>query len=695
MRPSRGARTLACSVETHLDAALFRVCCNAAALWGRLATCGGLPIRPSRRTSEPRTIVSGLRLVKQALALLLCCFLAAPLTWAQHEQAIAPNRPKVPIFLRPYQAVSAPPIRLANSNRLDSLIRAGKLYLTAQDAIALAIENNINIEVARYTPIIDRWNVELYHAGGNLPGVPAGSAQVGAVAAGQGVQGSESAAGLSGAGGVQRGAAANATVTQIGPVTPVLDPVFQQSVDFSHLSNPRANYTNTGVYNLVSHSRVYDSSIGQGWLLGGQASLSFDESYLKENAATNFLNPSVSPVLSLSLNQNLLQGFGVALNARNITINERNLEMAPDQFKSTIIPIIANVLDLYYGLVADYEDVRAKQTALKVAQDFYANNKKQVQIGTLAPLDVTTAEAQVASSQEALVVAQTTLKQQENQLKDAISRTGLADPELAAAEIIPLDTIHVPKTDHLPPLNQLVATAMANRSDIILQKVGVENAKTSALGTANGVLPQLVAIANASNQGLAGVPVTTTFQGHTFTAEPYFVGGLGKATAQVFRRDFPSQSGGAFYHEALRNRTAQADYAIDQLGLRQTELQYHEAVNGVAVAVSNQVIALRQARAQYEAAVHNRILDQQLLTAEQKKFALGASTPYLVVTQESTLATAQSTEIAAEVAYSNATVAFSQTLGTTLQDNNVSLDAALSGKIPRKSSLPNPLPPAK
>jgi outer membrane protein TolC len=168
---------------------------------------------------------------------------------------------------------------------------------------------------------------------------------------------------------------------------------------------------------------------------------------------------------------------------------------------------------------------------------------------------------------------------------------------------------------------------------------------------------------------------------------------LGNATAQVFRRNFPSESGGAFYHEALRNRSAQADYAFDQLALRQTDLQYHQAENQVAVDVSNQVIALRQARAQYEAAVHNRILDQQLLEAEQKKFSLGASTPYSVVTQQSALATAQSAEIAAEVAYSNASVALSQTLGTTLQDNSVSLDSALAGRVPRKSSLPNPLPP--
>ncbi|MGH9582565.1 MAG: TolC family protein [Bryobacteraceae bacterium] len=639
--------------------------------------------------------------IRQFLSLLLCCAISAPLIWAQQQAAIAPIRPKAPIFLRPYQATTIPPIRLANSGRIDSLIRAGKLYLTVQDAIALAIENNIDVEVARYNPITDAWNVELDQAGGALPGVPAGSSRVGAVATGQGVQGSQAAAGVSVAtGGRASTGASNVSITQLGPVTPVLDPVFQETDAFSHISSPGPNYVLSGVYNLVSKTRGYVSAISQGYLLGGNVSLDYTESYLNENASSNFLNPSVEPVLSFSLNQNLLEGFGVALNARFITVAEENLKTNPLQFKTTVISVVVNVLDLYYGLVADYEDVRAKQSALKVAQDFYANNKKQVQIGTLAPLDITTAEAQVASSQQALVVSQTTLQQQQTQLKNLISRTGLADPLLAEAQIIPVDQIEVPKTDHLPPLDQLIATAMANRSDIQAGQVGVENAKTSALGTANGVLPQLVALAGTSNEGLAGVPVTTvipatrTQPAHMVAPSPYFVGGLGNATAQIFRRNFPSEDGGAAFAERLRNRTAQADYGIDQLSLRQTELQYRKDVDGVAVDVSNQVIGLRQARAQYQAAVHNRILDQQLLDAEQKKFSLGASTPYNVVTQESALATAQSAEIAAELAYSNARVALSETLGTTLENNNVTLQQALSGRIPRTSSLPNPLPSA-
>ena len=649
-------------------------------------------------------------LFRQSIAVLLCCSLA-PFSWAQdQEREIAPIRPNAPIFWRPYLATNIPPVRLNNSRRIDSLIRAGKLYLTVQDAIALAIENNIDIEVARYNPLIDQWNVELYQAGGALPGVPSGSSQVGAVASGQGVQGSQAASGQSVAtGGRVSTAASNVTISQLGPVTPVLDPVFQETDAFSHLSSPQPNFAQSNVYNLVSNSRSYVSSIQQGYLLGGNITLNFTESYLEQNASTNFLNPSVEPTLSLSIDQNLLQGFGIALNARNITIAENTLKNDPAQFKNTVISVIANVLDLYYGLVADYEDVRAKQSALKVAQDFYENNKKQVQIGTLAPLDVTTAEAQVASSQQALVISETALEQQETQLKNVLSRTGTADPLLREAEIIPVDRIEIPEKDELPPLDQLIQTALANRPDLLSEQVGVQNAKTSALGTANGVLPQLVALAGASNEGLAGVSQPVRFPAGSKQAialcgpagatqecivspSANFVGGLGNATSQIFRRNFPSQHIGAFYRESVRNRTAQADYGIDQLSLRQTELQYQRDVNELAVDVSNQVIALRQARAQYQAAVHNRILEQQLLDAEQKKFALGASTPFNVVTQQRDLATAQSAEIAAKVAYSNARVALSQTLGTMLQDYNITFEEALSGNVSHAS--PSPHPPA-
>ena len=298
-------------------------------------------------------------------------------------------------------------------------------------------------------------------------------------------------------------------------------------------------------------------------------------------------------------------------------------------------------------------------------------------------------------------------------MKNVLSRNGLADPLLREAQIIPLDRIDVPEKDELPPLKDLVAKAMTNRTDIAADKINFSNAQISALGTKNGVLPRLAGIAGTTNNGLSGspqpIPVTPA-QGpippgtpgfgpcpgapNTICElpDPYFVGGIGTALGQVFRRNFPTERVGAFIVPTLRNRQAQADYAIEQLGLRQTELQNNRTVNQVAVDVSNQVVALQQARVRYQAAVRNRMLAQQLLDAEQKKFSLGVSTTFLVVQQQRDLATAQSNEVAALVAYSNARIGLDQTLGTTLETNHVTVEDAKTGRLSRQSALPATLP---
>ena len=637
--------------------------------------------------------------------------------WSQQVQEITPVRSQSPMILRPYQAPYVPPIRTRNSLRIRDLIRAGKLYLTVQDAIALALENNIDLESARYNPLIDEWNVELYQAGGALPGVPSGSSQAGSVSSGQGVSGSQAAAGVSTGGpSTSSNNSANATISQIGPVTPPLDPTVQVAETFAHKSYLQPDIVQAGIYNLVDLTRNNSTSVTQALITGGEVIASFKESYLNENAVTDFLNPSVSPVLSLTFEHNLLQGFGVAVNSRNITVAKNQLATSDTVFKGQVISVVAEVLNDYYGLVADYEDLKAKQSALDVAHQLYEDNKKQVQIGTMAPLDVTTAEAQVASSEQDLVISQTTLQQGEVSLKNILSRNGLADPLFAEAAIIPLDRIDVPEQDNLPPLAKLIATARANRTDLMVQQADLKNSRITALGTANAVLPQLAVIASASAEGLAGtpspVPIITNTQAQSGTsAQPqgvrpcpnnpqqyceypnnYFVGGFGNAVAQVFQRDFPSERAGAFLNPVLRNRQALADAAIDQLTIRQNELQLQKNINQLAVDVSNQVVGLQQARVRYQAAVRNRILEQQLLVAEQKKFSLGASTTYNVVQQQRDLATAQSSEVAALVAYSNARVSLDQTLGTTLEVNHITVQEALSGRVERPSTLPATLP---
>jgi outer membrane protein TolC len=543
------------------------------------------------------------------------------------------------------------------------------------------------------------------------------------VASGQGVSGSQAAAGITISGSNNNNTnSTNATISQIGPVTPSLDPTFQTTQTFSHKSLLQPNTIQAGLYNLVDLTRNNTTSVTEGLITGGQVSITYRDSYLNENALSDILNPSSSPVLTISLRHNFLQGFGAGVNSRNITIAKNTLAMSDTVFKGQVIAVVADVLGLYYGLVADYEDVKAKQSALDVARTFYENNQKQVQIGTMAPLDVTTAEAQVASTQQDLVISQTNLLQQQVLLKNVLSRNGLADPLFAELEIIPLDRIDVPEQDNLPPLPQLIATARANRTDLAIQANDLKSSEITALGTANAVLPQLAALLSASDQGLSGnakaVPILTNAQGQggSATVPPgfgpcpatvgppgsicelpnnYFVGGIGTALGQVFRRNFPSEAAGGFIAPTLRNRQALADAAIDQLTVRQNAMQLQKNVNQLAVDVSNQIVGLQQARARYAAAVRNRILEQQLLDAEQKKFSLGASTTYNVVQQQRDLATAQSSEVAALVAYSNARVSLDQTLGTTLENNHITLQEALSGRVSRVSTLPATVPTAQ
>ncbi len=605
------------------------------------------------------------------------------------QPAVEPVRPSAFVAVRPYLAPQIPPVRLQNSGRLRDLIRAGMLYLTVQDAIALALENNIDIEVARYNPILAEWQLERSRAGGALPGVPSGASQAGNVASGQGVAGSQAAAGVTtGSNGAAGTAASNATIAQIGPVAQTLDPIIQESTTFTHQTAPQPDTVQSILPVLISNTRNSSFTYQQGFLIGGNVTASYRDSYLNENAPTDVLNPSSAPSLTLTYQQNLLRGFGVAVNARTIRVSQLNVGASALNFKTQVSNTVNQVLNLYYGLSAGYEDIKAKENAVGVAQQFYDNTRLQERAGALARLDVVTAESQLATAQYDLVNSQTTLRQQELQLKNLLSRTGVADPELASVQIVPLDRIAIPSNDETPPLRDLLQTALANRSDLAAERIGVTSSEISALGTRNGILPLLVGIASESAAGLAGQPRLVVSNFGVQTANPYFDGGIGTAVGQVLRRNFPTNRAVAYFQRPIRNDQAQADYAIDQLQLRQSQIQLSKDTNQVAVDVSNYLVAMRQARGRYQAAVQTRMLEQQLLDAEQKKLAGGASTPFNVVQQQRDLVASQSAEIAALVDYSNARVALDQTLGTTLDVNHVSIADAQSGKLQRVSSLP-------
>jgi outer membrane protein TolC len=574
------------------------------------------------------------------------------------------ERPTGPLIARPYQAPTVAPVNLKNTTRIQDFIRAGRIYLTSQDAIALAIENNLELEVERYNGVLAEWAIERAQAGGPIRGVTSGSSQIGQVASGQGINGSQASLGLSSNTGGSATATGNAIVQQIGAITPNLDPVLLNTSVFSHTTYPQSNTVQSQTAALVDSERTYSTSVQEGFLSGGYVRLTAADSYLKENTTTDSLNPSVAPRGQIYVQHALLQGLGVNVNDRFIRVAMNNKAAADATFHSRLINVVTEVLNLYWDLVSDEQDLQSKRQARDVAQKFAEDTRKQIQIGVIARVELSRAEGELASRQEQLVLAESAEQLQQNLLKNAISREEIGD-----LPVVPTDQLSIPEKDDLPPLRQLIATALAKRPDIAATRLNTASAEASTLGTSNGLLPTLTGFASLTDSGLAG----TAQQG----ADPYFVGGLGNGIGQIFRRNFPTNRVGLSLSTVpiFVDHPDQADFAIDQLQLRQTQMNQQRDINQLAVDVSNQVVALRQARARYASALKARTVQEELMAGEEKKFELASSTINAVVLARQSLAAAQSAELAALASYKHARISLDQVLGETLETNRISTAA--------------------
>ena len=643
-----------------------------------------------------------MRKIRAALALICCWQLAMP--------AVAEERGRrngggfLSGFTRPYRPQEVPPIDLANSPRLESLLRAGRIYLSLQDAIALALENNLDIAVQRYGPMIADAALLRANAGGLLRGVPTAVQRATTSALAQ-VTGAAGGAGGGGAttaftqttGGSEAG---GAIIVQTGTAVPNLDPVIFTQANFSHRTTPQTNSFTTGTNALIIRNDIANFGIQKGFLTGGSISFGWNNSRVETNAGRSDFNPSTTASLSLSIQQPLLRGFGLAVNNRNIRIAKNNRKVSDLAFRQQVITTVSAIVSAYWDLVSFHENVRVKQQTLALAEKLYEDNKKQVEIGTLAPIEVVRAEAEVASSRQALVQAESQLLQQETLLKNALSRTGVASPLLADARIVPTDRITVPPVERIEPVQDLIEAALRNRPDLAQIEVQIENTKIGLKGSRNSLLPQLDVVADFRNNALVGqvnkLPIPAipgTGIGpqprNPAAVDPFFIGGYGKALSQLFARNFPDYGIGFQLTVPLRNRAAQADMVLDQLTLRQQELRRQALLNQIRVDVRNALIALQQARAAYEAAVKARELQEQTLEAEQKKYALGASTIFFVIQAQRDLAQARSQEVAAASQYAKAKVQLEAATGRILETYNISIEEALEGRVSRP---PSPAP---
>jgi outer membrane protein TolC len=355
-----------------------------------------------------------------------------------------------------------------------------------------------------------------------------------------------------------------------------------------------------------------------------------------------------------------------------------------------VITTVSAALNLYWDLVSFDEDVHSRRQEVRTAEQLLEDNQKQVQIGAMAEIEITRAQAQLYAGRQDLTIAQTNLLQQETVLKNALVRTGIAQAGLANVHIVPLDKIAaIPPADETRPIQDLIGDALASRTEVEQAKINIESNQLNLVGIKNSLKPTLQAFAELTNNGLSG---DLTALGVLEPGVAYLAGGYGNLLAQIARRNYPNYSAGFSLNIPLRNRAAQSDYVTSVLELRQNQLNLQKSTNQVLVDVQNAVIGLQQARARYDAAVKSRELQDQTLAADQRRYTLGAATAFQVIQDQRDLATTQSSEVQAMANYTHARIAFDQALGRTLEVNHVSIDEARTGRISRPSSLPPDLP---
>jgi outer membrane protein TolC len=640
----------------------------------------------------------------QSIFLIASCFLASFLaaqTPPSSPSATPSGGGPLTGLSRSYRVGALPSTKFQNSERLRALIEDGRLYLSLQDAIALALENNLDIELERYGPRMADTDLLRAQAGSSLRGVPL-SVQEGPNGTGGPVETPPgSAPPLTPSSStiidteVSRAQSdlsiTGATPLSAGTPIPSFDPHLTGLVGPAYSNTPQASAVQTGYSFLVEHSITGNLGLEKGFASGAVLDLGYTNQRQSYNDGELSYNPYTASSLGLTLTQPLLRGFGRGLNQRYIRVAKNNERISDLVFRQQLISTVSNIIRLYWDLVSLDQDVQVKRDSLTLAEKLLADNKVHVEVGTMAPLEVIRAEAEAAQASQALSNSESLVLEQELILKNALTRTGTADAQISAVRIVPTDHIEVPPNELLPPLEELVATALQNRPDLAAGQVQIENTQIALKGSRNALRPSLNLVASVQGNGLAGLVNTYPIPGVTFTPriDTNFVGGYGTVLSQMFKGKYPDYGLALQLDVPLRNRTARADLARDQLALRQSEVRLRELQNQVRVQVEAALIAVRQARSSYQAAVQTRLLQEKALDDMRQQYEVGVARSYDVILNQRDLAQARSNEVVTQSDYITARTALDRATGMTLQNNNIVLDDAFRGQIARP---PSPLP---
>ncbi len=616
---------------------------------------------------------------RRLIWLSLAAFAATTLFWPANVKAQTTNLSFQQFRVQPVQ-----PLRLEDSTAIAAL-RDGKLYLSLDDAIALALQNNLDLEIQRENLKIARTDFLRAQAGGQLRGVglsvregPAGLGSPIASQAGR-VGGSDAPAldRLTGPGTQTDLSILGSLPLNTGPSVLNRDWTWRTNYGYRHTSTPQTTpYFAGGLDSLALNTNSLFNGVEQGFSTGAHVEAGLDLSRVRSNSPLLSYNPYNQATLGLSVTQPLLRGFGRKVNNRYIRIAKNNQTVSQHVFEQQVVATVAAVARLYWDLVSLRQDVVVRREAVASATRLLKDTRDSMEVGRSAAIDVTRAEAEVARRKRDLLVAESLVRQQEIVLGDYLTRGHSVN---AATEIIPTDQAAITPAggpEVLDSLDAAAGKAMNNRPDLAQARVQLDNAQISLTGSRNAVLPSIDLIGRVANNGLSGSPnvVPALNNGIPRLTDGQFIGGPGTALNQILARNYPDYTIGVQVTIPIRNRIAQADVQRDQHSVRQSEIRLRQLEKMVRVEIANARVALEQARSSYESAVSERQLQQKTLDAEVEKLAVGATTQAQVIQLQRDLAQAQSFEVSAINSYMKARLALERAAGTLLTAHHINVE---------------------
>jgi outer membrane protein len=616
---------------------------------------------------------------------------------AVHLTDYSEPRSAFPHVLQPYLPRELAQPSFGNSSRIDSLMRDGKIYLSIDDAIALALENNLDLDLARYNLNIADADLLRAKSGASILGVNTGIVQNtpgGGVGGLGGTVGSGTGGTTVAAGGV--GTGTNGLVSStLGVGSPItsFDPLLTSSVQLDKNETASTNVFSPAPGGIVAQD-TYTANFAytQGFHWGTTLTAGFNNTHLATNSTVSLLTPQLGSNFQFRITQNLLQGFGSLPNMRFIRIAKNNREISDVAFRLQVITTVDQIENIYWDLVYAFENVRVQQESLTYAQKALDDAKRQAQVGTVPPIQVVSAQSTVATDQQNLIVAQNNLQLQQLLMKNALSRS-IEDQVLAEADVIPTSIMQVPQEEPVTPIQDLINDALQHRAELVETRIDLNSRDINNRAVRNSMLPTLDAFAYYGGSGVGGdLNSQCTFQGNACSPPPIFHGAnsvsYGGTLNQLVNGTAPDKGIGLSLNIPIRNRLAQSNQVRAQLEYRQAQVRQHQLENQVRIEVRNAQFDVKQNRTAVQAAQSAVDLARQTLEADQQKLKVGLTTQTAILQDAATLTTGESNLVSAKAAYEKSRIELDRATGLLLEHAGIDIADATRGQVTHLPNVP-------